>query len=61
VLAGETDRRGDLRGGRRPDDDGGPAIVDRIPEPARVVVRRVIRRDDVAACPAQLIEVAWSE
>ena len=61
VLAREADRRGDLRGRRRPDDDRGSPIVDRVPEPARVVVRRVAGRDDLAAVAAQLVEVAWRQ
>ena len=59
VLTSEPDRRGDLWGGRRADDDRGPSIVDRVPEPAGIVVGRVVRRDDLAARSAQLIEMAW--
>ena len=61
VLAREADRGGDLLGVRRSGDDRRPPIVDRVPEPARLVVRRVVGRDDLAARSAQLIEVAWSK
>ncbi len=49
VVASELDRRGDLFGCGRLDDDRGPSIVDRVPEAARVVVRGIVGRDDVAA------------
>ena len=45
----------------RPDDDGRSAVVERVPQPARLVVGVVGRRDDLAAeRSAQLIEVAGS-
>jgi hypothetical protein len=57
VLASELDRRRDPCGRRRAHYDGRPAIVDRIPEPARIVVPRIGRRHDLAARPAQLVQV----
>ena len=48
VLTGEADRRRDVGDRPRPDDDGRPAIVDGVPQPTRLVVVAVGRRDDVA-------------
>ena len=56
VVPCEADRRGDLRGCRGTDDDRRPPVVDRVPETARLVVRRIVGRDDLAARAAQLIE-----
>ena len=62
VLATEADRGGDLGSAPRPDEDGGPAIVERVPEPSRIVIGRVGRRDHLAAKRSpQLIEVASRE
>ncbi len=48
LLAREPDRRRDVRSRPGPDDDRRPALVDRVPQPARIVVGRVPRRDDLA-------------
>ena len=58
MLAGESDGRGDLRRGRRADDGRGPSIVNRVPQPPRIVVRRVVGGDDLAAGSTQLIQMA---
>ena len=61
VLAREADRGGDLLGARRAGDDRGPAIVDRVPQAAPVVVAGVLGRDHLGARAAQLIDVVWRE
>jgi hypothetical protein len=61
VFAREGDRRRDLLRSRRARDDRRPTIVDRVPETARLVVACMVRRDDVGARSAQLIEVAWRQ
>jgi hypothetical protein len=61
VLAGEADSCRDLGRGRRADDDGRTPIVDRVPQPTRVVVRIVARRDHLANRSAQLIELLGRE
>ena len=58
VLAREGDGSRDLPGVRRTRDDRRSPIVDRVPEPTRLVVGGVIGRDDVGARTAQLIEMA---
>ncbi len=58
VIARERDRGGDLLGGTWPGDDRGPPVMDRVPEAARIVVRRVAGRDDVRARAPELIDVA---
>jgi len=52
VLAGEGHGGRDLAGRRRASDDRRASIVDRVPEPARLVVRRVTGRDDLGTRPA---------
>ena len=44
----ESDRRGDIVDAGRSNHDGRSAIDRRVPDPARIVVARGIRRDDVA-------------
>ena len=52
---------GDLLGARRAGDDRRPAIVDRVPQAARVVVACVLGRDHLVARSAQLIDVVWRD
>jgi hypothetical protein len=60
VITCEADGRGDPGGGRRSNDDRRPSIVDRVPEAASIVVRRVVGGDHLAGA-AELVEVAWRE
>ena len=57
VVPPEADRRRNLRGVPRPDDDRGTAIVERVPQATGVVVGAVGGGDDVAGeRPAELVE-----
>jgi hypothetical protein len=58
VVARKAHRRRDLLGARRAGDDRRPPIVDRVPQPARVVVAGVLGQDHLGARTAQLIDVA---
>ena len=58
ALAPEPDGRDDIVDAGRPDDDGRPAIEDRVPDPASIVVCGIARGDDVAGEPApELVEL----
>jgi hypothetical protein len=61
VVAGEAHGRRDLRRRRRLDDERGPAVVDRIPQPAGVVVRRIVGGKDFANGSAELLEMTRRE
>jgi hypothetical protein len=61
VLTREGDRSSDLLGAARPGDDRRPPVMDCVPETARIVVRRVARRDDVSAGAPELIDVVGGE
>jgi hypothetical protein len=61
LVATECDCGRDLLGVRRASDHRRPAVVDRIPQAARLVVLGVLGRDDIRARPAQLIEVVWGQ
>src|SRR3954454_2344994 len=60
-VASEPDRRRDLVRRRRTGDRRRPTIVDGVPETPGLVVGGVLGRDDLADCPAELVDVTWCE
>jgi hypothetical protein len=61
VVLPEQHGGSDLLRVRRTGDDGGPAVVDRVPEPAGVVIRRVIRSEHLRTRAPELIDVLGRE
>ena len=61
ALTSERNRRSDLLRSARPGDHRGPAVMDRVPEPTYLVVRRVVGGDDVGARAPELIDVVGGD